>query len=276
MRRISKVVKYLFLNFIFIIILLEIAGIFIFDNNYYWDQRYFYLSEHAIVNQEINIPGLGLKQFWAYAPNDKIRTMAAYATFIGSWIEYDCEFSTNRFGLIDTKADLTNLDYVVLGDSFTEGQGGCPWLTYESISNSKINNINLINSGLQGTGIRSFEVLLSTIEVVSKPKNIVIIAISNDFKRGDVVKWNLDNPCAMDLQCDGKDYWHFINPNMSKSIPQTISNLSHALKEPLTSIKGYSQLLLETFQEQLSDNVKSTIKNIFEQTILLENKIISF
>ncbi|MFX1277647.1 MAG: response regulator [Promethearchaeota archaeon] len=74
----------------------------------------------------------------------------------------------------------------------------------------------------------------------------------------------------------------FINENLGGSAnvnqlnPQTISNISHALKEPLTSIKGYSQLLLENYQDQLSENVKSTIKNIFEQSILLENKIISF
>ncbi|GAG94872.1 unnamed protein product, partial [marine sediment metagenome] len=29
--------------------------------------------------------------------------------------------------------------------------------------------------------------------------------------------------------------------NLGKLNPQTISNISHTLKEPLTSIKGYSQ-----------------------------------
>ena len=56
---------------------------------------------------------------------------------------------------------------------------------------------------------------------------------------------------------------------------QTVSNLSHALKEPLTTIKGFSQLLIENYKDDLSDNVLSTIKNIFEQSILLENKIVS-
>jgi len=57
--------------------------------------------------------------------------------------------------------------------------------------------------------------------------------------------------------------------------PQTISNISHALKEPLTTIKGFSQLLLENYKEELNDDVLSTIKNIFDQSIHLENKIIS-
>jgi len=62
--------------------------------------------------------------------------------------------------------------------------------------------------------------------------------------------------------------------SLSKLNPQTISNISHTLKEPLTSIKGYSQLLLENYKEKLNDQVLETVKNIFEQSILLEKKII--
>ncbi|MHA2038339.1 MAG: response regulator [Promethearchaeota archaeon] len=57
--------------------------------------------------------------------------------------------------------------------------------------------------------------------------------------------------------------------------PQKISNISHTLKEPLTSIKGYSQLLIENYREKLNDQVLETVKNIFEQSILLEKKIIN-
>ncbi|MFW9894555.1 MAG: histidine kinase dimerization/phospho-acceptor domain-containing protein, partial [Candidatus Thorarchaeota archaeon] len=57
--------------------------------------------------------------------------------------------------------------------------------------------------------------------------------------------------------------------------PKTISNISHTLKEPLTSIKGYSQLLIENYREKLDEQVLDTVKNIFEQSILLEKKIIN-
>lgn len=56
---------------------------------------------------------------------------------------------------------------------------------------------------------------------------------------------------------------------------ETISNISHALKEPLTSIKGFSQLLLENYKKELSSEILSTIENIFEQSVLLENKIVN-
>jgi CheY-like chemotaxis protein len=67
-----------------------------------------------------------------------------------------------------------------------------------------------------------------------------------------------------------------VGGEFSKINPQTVSKISHALKEPLTTIKGYAQLILENYQEELSDQINTTIKNIFDQSILLENKIIKF
>lgn len=63
--------------------------------------------------------------------------------------------------------------------------------------------------------------------------------------------------------------------SLLKMDPQTITKISHALKEPLTTIKGFSQLLIENYKSELNDEVLSTIKNIFDQSILLENKIVN-
>lgn len=57
---------------------------------------------------------------------------------------------------------------------------------------------------------------------------------------------------------------------------QTISSISHALKEPLTTIKGFSQLLLENYKDELNDDVLNTIKNIFDQSMLLESRIVEY
>ena len=53
-----------------------------------------------------------------------------------------------------------------------------------------------------------------------------------------------------------------------------LSSLSHDLKEPLTSIKGYLQLVIETFGSKLEDNILSIMKNILNQCLILEDKII--
>lgn len=66
-----------------------------------------------------------------------------------------------------------------------------------------------------------------------------------------------------------------IGESLRRMDEKTISNISHALKEPLTSIKGFSQLLLENYSKELNEEVMVTIKNIFDQSLLLENKIIN-
>lgn len=67
----------------------------------------------------------------------------------------------------------------------------------------------------------------------------------------------------------------FLSENLLKLDDQTLTNISHALKEPLTSIKGFSQLLIENYTDKLDEDVFTTVQNIFDQSILLENKIIN-
>lgn len=55
-----------------------------------------------------------------------------------------------------------------------------------------------------------------------------------------------------------------------------LSSLSHDLKEPLTSIKGYLQLVIEAHGNKLDDKVISIIKNVLGQCSILENKIVDY
>jgi len=66
-----------------------------------------------------------------------------------------------------------------------------------------------------------------------------------------------------------------VNDDLNKLDNQTLTNISHALKEPLTSIKGFSQLLIENYKEEMEEDVFNTIQNIFNQSLLLEKKIIN-
>ncbi|MFW9819168.1 MAG: response regulator [Candidatus Thorarchaeota archaeon] len=66
-----------------------------------------------------------------------------------------------------------------------------------------------------------------------------------------------------------------LSDKLQRMDDKTISNISHALKEPLTTIKGFSQLLLENYANELDEDILLTIKNIFDQSLLLENKIIN-
>ena len=65
-----------------------------------------------------------------------------------------------------------------------------------------------------------------------------------------------------------------LNENLENLDIDAISSLSHSLKEPLTSIKGYLQLLIEEYKDKLEDNVLQIIENVLDQSNLLESKII--
>jgi len=66
-----------------------------------------------------------------------------------------------------------------------------------------------------------------------------------------------------------------VNDDLHKLDNKTLTNISHALKEPLTSIKGFSQLLIENYKEEMEEAVFNTLQNIFTQSLLLEKKIIN-
>ena len=54
---------------------------------------------------------------------------------------------------------------------------------------------------------------------------------------------------------------------------ENISVITHHLKEPLTSMKGFAELLLEDYKQELSWDVLLKIKNIFDQSLILEERI---
>ena len=51
------------------------------------------------------------------------------------------------------------------------------------------------------------------------------------------------------------------------------NKFSHDLKEPLTAIKGFSQIILKNFQDKLDPSIHQKIKKIYNQTEFLEGII---
>jgi len=65
----------------------------------------------------------------------------------------------------------------------------------------------------------------------------------------------------------------YIGSKSRITLIDNISKFTHDLKEPLTSIKGFSQLILENEAEKLDSNMLLRIKEIYSKSIFLENKI---
>lgn len=209
----KTMLKTLIIQFVVVIVALEIVGIWQKSNSYYWGYRYLFYSPNAVRDL---VDGL-----WTYNPNTEIRSIASYSLPPkGAWIEYDCKFKTNKFGLINTNyTNQDEVDLLVLGDSFTEGQGGCPWLTEESISkDNSLRGKVILNGGLMGTGVLAFEKLTDWLESQIKIKNIIVIAISNDFKRKLPPEnfWSKDQKCLNNYECDNTNYWWGLIPDASK------------------------------------------------------------
>lgn len=150
------------------------------DPDYYWDYRFQFFSPNIFQNRGDNL--------WTYRPHTDIREAAVYATLSALpprprfVVEYDCRMRSNNLGLLqdDDVAPGTAVT-VVVGDSFTAGQGGCPW--FDRLQARRPGD-RLVNAGLMGTGFEYWARLLKFIRnqgiVVER---LLVIAISNDFKR---------------------------------------------------------------------------------------------
>ena len=66
----------------------------------------------------------------------------------------------------------------------------------------------------------------------------------------------------------------FIELKESNLSIKPLHQISHELKESLTIIKGYSHLLFEEYKDQLDWDLLSKIKTIYNQSLILEDKII--
>ncbi len=54
---------------------------------------------------------------------------------------------------------------------------------------------------------------------------------------------------------------------------ENFSKFSHDLKEPLTSIRGFSQILIESYSDRIDIDISLKLKDIYTQSILLEKVI---
>lgn len=65
----------------------------------------------------------------------------------------------------------------------------------------------------------------------------------------------------------------YIDSTFKSSSMKTISQITHGLKEPLTLIKGFSQIIIENYKDELNWDVLVKINDIFDQSLILEDRI---
>ena len=120
-------------------------------------------------------------------------------------------------------------------------------------------------------------------KIYDREKERISLYVSDDTKEewGEFIKTHKDKYNTISkLIRESVNYFiqqkeGLVNDDLSTLDNQTLTNISHALKEPLTSIKGFSQLLIENYKNEMEEEVFNTVQNIFNQSLLLEKKIIN-
>ena len=149
------------------------------DPTTYWFDQFRFVSPQVFQNQ-----GAGV---WTYRPHVDIREAAVYALPTPTagtrfTVEYDCRMRSNSLGLLQQDdIDPARGTTIVVGDSFTAGQGGCPW--FDRLRALRPQE-QLLNAGLFGTGIEQWRRLIVHLrERGVNVTRVLAIAISNDFAR---------------------------------------------------------------------------------------------
>ncbi len=133
---------------------------------------------------------------FTYIPHNDVRNLTAFFFDNELRIEYDYHLRTNNLGLVqdvDTIAERESL--LLLGDSFTEGQGAEPWFRVVSPEIAKL-GYQAVNGGLMGTGFRQWLKLEEHLAANNiRIRKVIILFISFDFNRA---VWNFKRG---DFQC---------------------------------------------------------------------------
>lgn len=145
--------------------------------------------------------------FFTYHPNKEIRSATLYSKKIPKNIkdivlEYNYIIKTNNAGLVMSEK-INNGDevFLIIGDSFTEGQGADPWF-YDFEKNSYL-KIKPVNMGILGTGpVQWLELTNYMIKTYNlKVQGIIVNLILPDLDRG---MWNFNEfqiTCLKNAEC---------------------------------------------------------------------------
>jgi len=150
------------------------------EDIYAWDRRYMLFRDG---NGGSVFRSLG--SYFKYDPNRRMESTTYYHVD-GAWIkEYDYVIPTNNLGLVQTSATIPDIpSLLLLGNSFTEGQGASPWFDEFSRFLST-RNIQPVNGGLLGTGFQQWKLLHDHLRNEGvQVRYLVVIFNSGDYTRG--------------------------------------------------------------------------------------------
>ena len=221
------------------------------------------------------------EMFFRYHPHKEIRSVTLYSTLEPKAIddivvEYDYDIRTNNAGLVMSRdIEIGEKVILVVGDSFTEGQGATPWF-YELEANWN-GSAKLINLGIMGTGPMQWWFLAERVveEFDLEVEGVVINIILGDLVRS---VWNFSEEsldclsiglCRYKGDIQGVDF-SLLNDDLK--IRQLVLDSAHrpSVSELLMPSRG-----LDRFKHFVKELLKKskilvTIRGYFKPTDLIE------
>jgi hypothetical protein len=195
---------------------------------------------------------------YTYVPHNEIRYLLGYISDDDFHIEYDYHLHTNNFGLVQDADIMPEREsLLVLGDSFTEGQGAEPWFRLVSPEIDKL-GYQPVNGGLMGTGFEQWLKLDRYLAAENvRIRKLVVVFISSDYVRP---MWNVPpgvfSCLAAPLGCNPDDSPFFWLPS-----PEELTSFIGKIRmtrAPLTKFwfKAHIQALLPA-SYRIYNNFKS-------------------
>jgi hypothetical protein len=212
---------------------------------------------------------------FTYVPNAQIFTRAIYFSGSSYSTEYAYKFKTNNFGLVQDRDLVRGVKSILLlGDSFTEGQGAEPWFRQVAPQIERL-NYQPINGGLLGTGFLHWWELEQSLSAngIALAK-LIIIFISDDFRRGI---WNFSEArldCFRSISfCLGNE--EFLRLPPAPEFEHWVAKISTGRDSALPATYAVYRFLLDAIRvppptnlpqlERVTKRVKAVINKMVEK-----------
>jgi len=158
----------------------EGAARWVFRTPYQWDRRLMFYSEGRNFH---NTEWGG----YVYQPHEEVHARTYYVTRLDPpdvRLEFDYRFTTNAIGLVQRNEITPSQPAILLlGDSFTEGQGAQPWFYRLEREWPETSRYQVVNGGIMGTGIEAWTRLFQALSAKVKIEKVAMIFISDDWTR---------------------------------------------------------------------------------------------
>ena len=170
-----------------------------------WDPRVLLYSAGVIRNE----PWGG----YGYEPNKTMQFELAY--LLNPKVprlepEYAYRITTNSYGLVQLNEPVPDKPAILLlGDSFTEGQGASPWFYDVEKRWPAESQYQLLNGGLFGTGFQHWTPIYRRLAATLQVRKVVILFIAHDWLRFVFARPPETLACLQSLpSCDGSSLFY--------------------------------------------------------------------